>query len=69
MSEFQVYFETMTPGAHNVKRASPILGLFHGDFTDRFIFRYILGHLHSVYELWVYSKYKKIWNFFKILKY
>ena len=31
------------PGAHNPERATPILGLCHGVFTDRFIFRHILG--------------------------
>ena len=28
--------------AHNPERASPLLGLCHGLFTDQFIFRYIL---------------------------
>ena len=28
--------------AHNAERASPLLGLCHGLFTDQFIFRYIL---------------------------
>ena len=28
--------------AHNHERASPLLGLCHGLFTDQFIFRYIL---------------------------
>ena len=28
--------------AHNPERASPLLGLCHGLFTDEFIFRYIL---------------------------
>ena len=32
------------PGAHNPERATPILGLCHGVFTDQFIFRHILGH-------------------------
>ena len=45
------------PGAHNPERATPILGLRHGVFTDQFSFRYILGYflprkqnLHHVYE-------------------
>ena len=29
--------------AHNPERATPKLGLCHGVFTDRFIFRHILG--------------------------
>ena len=29
-------------GVHNPERANPILGLCHGVFTDRFIFRHIL---------------------------
>ena len=29
-------------GAHNPERANPILGLCHGGFSDRFIFRHIL---------------------------
>ena len=44
-------------GAHNPERATPILGLCHGVFTDQFIFRHILGHFfppkqnfHHVYE-------------------
>ena len=28
--------------AHNPERASPLVGLCHGLFTDQFIFRYIL---------------------------
>ena len=43
--------------AHNRERATPILGLCYGVFTDQFIFRHILGHffprkynLHHVYE-------------------
>ena len=35
----------MRTGAHNPERATLILGLCHGVFTDRFIFRHILGHL------------------------
>ena len=31
-------------GAHNPDRATPVLGLCHGVFTDQFIFRHILGH-------------------------
>ena len=31
-------------GAHNPERATPILGLCHSVFTDRFIFRHILEH-------------------------
>ena len=31
-------------GAHNPERATPILGLCHGVFTDQFIFGHILGH-------------------------
>ena len=31
-----------TTGAHNPERATPILGLCQGAFTDRFIFRHIL---------------------------
>ena len=30
-------------GAHNPERPTPILGLCHGVFTDKFIFRHILG--------------------------
>ena len=44
-------------GTHNPERATPILGLCHGVFTDQFIFRHILGHffprkenLHHDYE-------------------
>ena len=46
----------MQPGTHNTERATPILGLGHGVFTDQFIFRHILGHFfprkynHHVYE-------------------
>ena len=29
------------PGAHNPERATPILSLYNGVFTDRFIFRHI----------------------------
>ena len=32
-------------GTHNPERATPILGLCHGVFTDQFILRHILGHL------------------------
>ena len=32
-------------GAHNPARATPILGLCHGVFTDWFIFRHILGQI------------------------
>ena len=31
------------PGAHT-ERATPVLGLCHGVFTDQFIFNRILGH-------------------------
>ena len=33
-------------GAHNPEPPTTILGLSHGVVTDRFIFRYILGHAH-----------------------
>ena len=33
--------------AHNPERATPTLGLCHGVFTDRFIFRHILGQFFS----------------------
>ena len=36
--------QSMAAGAHDPERATPILGLCHGVFTDRFIFRHILGH-------------------------
>ena len=32
------------PGAFNPERATSILGLCHGSFTDQVIFRHILGH-------------------------
>ena len=48
---------TEETGVHNSERATPILGLNHGVFTDQFIFRHILGHffpptqnLHHVSE-------------------
>ena len=46
----------MPPGAHYTERATPILGLCHGVFTDQFILIHILGHFfprkynHHVYE-------------------
>ena len=53
-------------GAHNSERATPILGLCHGVFTDQFIFRHILGHffprkqnLHHVYERIRSIRYRK----------
>ena len=33
--------------AHNPERATPTLGLCHGVFTDRFIFRHILGQFFT----------------------
>ena len=36
--------EWLLPGAHNPERATPILGICQGVFTDQFIFRHILGH-------------------------
>ena len=55
-----------TSGAHNPERATPILGLCHGVFTDQFSFRHILGHffprkqnLHHVYERIRSKKYQK----------
>ena len=46
-----------SPGAYKTERATPILGLSHGVFTDRSIFRYNLEHfsprkweLRSVHE-------------------
>ena len=46
-----------TAGAHIPERATPILGLCYGVFTDQFIFRDILGHffprkwnLRHIYE-------------------
>ena len=54
------------PGAHNPERATPILGLCHGVFTDRFIFRQILGQfsrknggLRHVYERIQKVRYQK----------
>ena len=45
-------------GIHKQERATPILGLCHGVFTHRFIFRHILGHFlppclraHSKYTI------------------
>ena len=45
------------PWIRSPERATSILGLCHGVFTDQFIFRHILGHffprkqnLHHVYE-------------------
>ena len=51
------------PGSHNPERATPILDLCHGAFTDQFIFRHILWHLFSAKIesppcLWAHSKYK-----------
>ena len=53
-------------GTHNPERATPILGLCHGVFTDQFIFRHILGHffprkqnLHHVYERIRSMRYQK----------
>ena len=37
----------MAAGAHNPERTTPILGLCHGVYTDRFIFRHILGTFSS----------------------
>ena len=34
--------QSMAAGAHNPERTTPILGLCHGVYTDRFIFRHIL---------------------------
>ena len=34
----------MVSVANNPERATPILGLWHGVFTDQFIFRHILEH-------------------------
>ena len=47
--------------AHNLERATPILGPCHGVFTDQFIFRHIIGHFFprkSPPNLWGHSKYK-----------
>ena len=41
MTSAQNYLKT---AAHNPERATPVLGLYHGIFTDQFIFRNILGH-------------------------
>ena len=53
-------------GDHNPERATLILGLRHGVFTDQFIFRHILGHffsqksnLHHVYERIRSMRYQK----------
>ena len=53
-------------GAHKPERATLMLGLCHGAFTDQFIFRHILGHLfprkqtlHHVYERIRSIKYQK----------
>jgi len=50
----------------NPERATLILGLCHGVFTDQFIFRHILGHisrrkqnLHHVYERIRILRYQK----------
>ena len=52
--------------AHNAERATPILGLWHGVFTDRFIFRHILEqffprkwNLRHVYERIQIIRYQK----------
>ena len=49
--------QSLAAGAHNPERTTPILGLCHGVYTDRFIFRHILWHffqrkwnVHHVYE-------------------
>ena len=34
-------------GAHNPQKATPILRLCYGVFTDRFIFRHILGQFFA----------------------
>ena len=36
------------PGAHNWERVFPALGLCHSVFTDRFIFRHIVGCTFSL---------------------
>ena len=51
------------PGSHNPERATPILDLCYGAFTDQFIFKHILGHLFSAKIesppcFWAHSKYK-----------
>ena len=38
------WIKIIITGAHNPERPTPILGLCHGVFTDRFIFRHILEH-------------------------
>ena len=50
-------------GADNPQKATPILRLCHGVFTDRFIFRHILGQffcakIKSLPRLLTRSKYK-----------
>ena len=35
---------SLPSGAHDPEQATRILGLYHGVFTERFIFWYILGH-------------------------
>ena len=56
----------MAAGAHNPERTTPILGPCHGVYTDRFIFRHILGHffqrkwnVHHVYERLRRIRYQK----------
>ena len=43
LNESGELLDEVLSGAHNPERATPILGLCHGVFTDRFIFRRILG--------------------------
>ena len=38
-------------GAYKPERETPILGLWHGVLTDRFIFRHILGHFLNAFEV------------------
>ena len=54
------------PWIRSPERATSILGLCHGVFTDQFIFRHILGHffprkqnLHHVYERIRSMRYQK----------
>ena len=42
---WSISYET---GAHNPEWASPILGICHGSFTNRYIFRYLVEHFFSL---------------------
>ena len=42
-------------GAHNPQKATPILRLCYGVFTDRFIFRHILGQFFARNEIFTTS--------------